>query len=449
MHLHFFFVSSEGCQDGMAFIQRHQHLGSSTFRELQEKYLKQLLSGLPDNCDCIHFVGDRYDVSPAESLKGEEREKRMKTCPNKMTEYKPHDALAIPEWKSFIQNTLNKANLLNYMGEAWTAQHKSLPAGCTLILGGIFRDPGRAILLSADCQTELPELSCEKHEEADTRMFAHLAYSVQHLNHKRAVLMATDTDVILMCIYYVTRLDGLHELWVKKMDICLPAHAIAEALAVKYHAEVADVTSVLLATYTLTGCDTVSYPYRRGKRRAYKAAVDHMADLLPLARYGDPEESLDVQDDVVTAARHYMTSLYDRSDFGGNLDALRAHLFGNIKGDMRCLPPTEDAFQLHLLRALHQLAVCKRAHLSQPTYPAATDFGRELVNGKLVATMMLKEAKPPEFKTAKYCRCKKSMCARGCSCARANVKCVIACLCTGDPNKCSRVELALEDSDSD
>ena len=72
--------------DAMAFIQRHQHLGSSTFRELQEKYLKQLLNGLPDNCDCIHFVGDRYDVSPAESLKGEEREKRMKTCPNKMTE---------------------------------------------------------------------------------------------------------------------------------------------------------------------------------------------------------------------------------------------------------------------------------------------------------------------------------------------------------------------------
>ena len=34
-----------------------------------------------------------------------------------------------------------------------------------------------------------------------------------------------------------------------------------------------------------------------------------------------------------------MVSLYDRSDFGGNLDALRAHLFVSLKGDMRCLPP--------------------------------------------------------------------------------------------------------------
>ena len=46
--------------------------------------------------------------------------------------------------------------------------------------------------MSADCQVELPELSCEKHEEADTRMFAHIAYSVQFLHHKRAVVVATD-----------------------------------------------------------------------------------------------------------------------------------------------------------------------------------------------------------------------------------------------------------------
>ena len=105
--------------DAKAFIQRYQHLGSSTFHELQGKYLRQLLGILPDKCDCIHFVGDRYDVSPAESLKGEEREKRMKTCPSKMKEYKPHDTLPIPEWKGFIHNPLNKANLLNHMGEAW------------------------------------------------------------------------------------------------------------------------------------------------------------------------------------------------------------------------------------------------------------------------------------------------------------------------------------------
>ena len=130
----------------------------------------------------------------------------------------------------------------------------------------------------------------------------------------------------------------------------------------------------------------MSYPYKRGKKRAFKATVENLDHIQALSRYGIPTEDLDVKGDVVTAARYYIMSLYDRSGFGGTLDALRAHLFGNIKGDMRCLPPTEDAFQLHLRRTLHQVVVCKRAHLSEPTYPTATDFGRHLVNGKLVAT---------------------------------------------------------------
>lgn len=104
-------------------------------------------------------------------------------------------------------------------------------------------------------------------------------------------------------------MDCLQELWVKKMDIYLPVHAVAEVLAVNYDVEAADLTSMLLGTYILSGCDTVSCPYRKGNRRACKAAVDHLADLLPLCRYGDPEESLDVQEDVVTAARRYMVLL--------------------------------------------------------------------------------------------------------------------------------------------
>ncbi|CAL8247392.1 unnamed protein product [Merluccius merluccius] len=50
------------------------------------------------------------------------------------------------------------------------------------------------------------------------------------MHHKRAVVVATDTDVIMMCMYYITHMDGLQELWVKTMDIILPVHAITEAL---------------------------------------------------------------------------------------------------------------------------------------------------------------------------------------------------------------------------
>ena len=87
-------------------------------------------------------------------------------------------------------------------------------------------------------------------------MFAHIAYSVQILHHTWAVVVATDTDVIMMCMYCITHMDGLQELWVKTMDISLPVHAITEALAGKYDVAASDLTSLLLSTYILTRCDS-------------------------------------------------------------------------------------------------------------------------------------------------------------------------------------------------
>ena len=86
----------------MTFIQNSQHLGSSMFHELQEKYLKLFLSIIAENCNCVHFVGDRCDVSSELSLRGEERERRSKISCRKMIRYKPYDTLAIPDWKSVV-----------------------------------------------------------------------------------------------------------------------------------------------------------------------------------------------------------------------------------------------------------------------------------------------------------------------------------------------------------
>ncbi|KAA0709189.1 hypothetical protein E1301_Tti017634 [Triplophysa tibetana] len=82
------------------------------------------------------------------------------------------------------------------------------------------------------------------------------------------------------------------------MDTFLPVHAITETLAGKYDVAASDRPSLLLSTYILTRCNTVSYLYRRGKRQAYTTAIKHLTDLLPLWTYGDPEKSLDVQEEV-------------------------------------------------------------------------------------------------------------------------------------------------------
>ena len=73
------------------------------------------------------------------------------------------------------------------MGESWTSKHTLLLAGFTLILRGVFRNPGRTVQLSVDRAFELQELTREKH---DTRIFAHMVYSITPHHHKHALIVA-------------------------------------------------------------------------------------------------------------------------------------------------------------------------------------------------------------------------------------------------------------------
>ena len=69
-------------------------------------------------------------------------------------------------------------------------------------------------------------------------------------------------------------------------------------------------------------------------------------------------------------------------------------MFGRVKGDIRKLPPTQNAYKYHMLRALYQIIICKKAHMSTLSLPDATLFGRNIVNGHLASIMMDKLAKP-------------------------------------------------------
>ena len=141
---------------------------------------------------------------------------------------------------------------------------------------------GRTVQLSVDRAFELPELSCKKH---DTGFSAHMAYSITHHHHRHAlIIVANDTDIFMMFVYFITQLDDLHELYIKKMTNYSPVYAITDDLAVKYL-------------------------YRRWKRRAYKATIDRLQDLQPLAKYGNDRGSLNVQDDGISSARLYVMTL--------------------------------------------------------------------------------------------------------------------------------------------
>jgi len=162
------------------------------------------MSMKPVNCQEVHFIGDRYDFG-LQSLKGDERHRREMDVSS--PEYVPADTLAIPAWKGFLSNPCNKANLLSYLSSCWSIA--SLPDGFSLVLG-ISPD---AIRVTKNGATAIRELHCPSHEEADTRIFAHIANCP---DESVVIIQATDTDIILLSLYHFPRLMNIKQLWVEK-----------------------------------------------------------------------------------------------------------------------------------------------------------------------------------------------------------------------------------------
>ncbi|KAG1684642.1 hypothetical protein GQR58_009358 [Nymphon striatum] len=119
--------------DAMAFIQRFNTLGSSTFGQLQERYREKLVNMKPRHCTEVHFVGDQYDFG-LKSLKGYERQRRESNI--NLPEYVPADSMKIPDWKTLLSNPCNNTNMLSYLASRWS-QEASWPAGFCLVLGVI------------------------------------------------------------------------------------------------------------------------------------------------------------------------------------------------------------------------------------------------------------------------------------------------------------------------
>lgn len=415
--------------DLMALIQRLQNLGCSTFEELSKKYLDVFLQMRPNQCNIVHVVGDRYDFGPKSSLKAEERLRRQKSI-KKVKLFRPHDNLQLPAWKGYLDSNDNKQYLEEYLLESWTSSSEWIPPGCEFIFGGMKSGPAKHV--SAVGVMDLECLECEDHEEADTRIFAHIAFSSKKQSCKRAVVYATDTDILVLGIYHSARIQDLTELWMQKQSIFIPCHWISHHFSNSYSKSVG---SAILCAYALTGCDTVSYMFNRGKKRALKVALDCHRILEPFAEYGLlPECNLDVSEAILDSACRYTCALYGKRNFQGSMDELRCHMFRTTKSDIRSLPPTSDAFCLHVKRALYQILIWKRATLSKISLPTPTGFGRNTDNGYLLATRMTKSPKPnlPSSK----CNCKKDKCRSRCPCRKAEVKCTKECRCDADPQQC-------------
>ena len=236
-------------------------------------------------------------------------------------------------------------------------------------------------------------------------------------------------------------IHGLTELWMQKLGIFIPCHWISQHLSNRYSKSTG---SAILSAYAPTGCDTVSYLFNCGKKRALKVTLDRHKILEPFTEYGMlPRLNLEVSKLILDSASKYMCALYGKKNFLGSLDEPCCYLFKTKKSDIRSLLPTSDAFRLHLKRALYKILIWKRAMIPKLSLPPPTKFGRGTDKGYLLATRMTKSPKPnlPSNK----CNCQKDKC----RCRKAEVQCTKQCRCDADPRQCKLTEEILKENEHD
>ena len=274
-----------------------------------------------------------------------------------------------------------------------------------------------------------------------------MIYAANNFGQSSFVIHGTDTDISVMCIYLLAVNNNINEVWIYKSDAYLPEHKLLESLALKFGKDAWKriLATTILCVYVITGCDSVSYHYRRGKKRAAKLALEINFPIENLLQFGTESLVLNASPVVVDDVRKIFAALYGPTGFQC-LNSLCQHIFASSGTDLRALPPSEDAFHFHDLRALYQFALFKRAHLSSLSLPSPVEYGRCIINNRLVPIMMKKPPKPPSAKII-FCKCKSSNCLRNCACKRAGIPCFIGCTCLGQRVKYLRLDVTFKDEE--
>ncbi|CAH1099221.1 unnamed protein product [Psylliodes chrysocephalus] len=232
--------------------------------DLKKKDFKNLKLK-PQNCGLIVCIGDRYNFE--ESLKQTERYRGSTNC--HFETYEIRDELDIPDWKKFITNLWNKKNLLAYLAQKLMKEHYVIPDQIEIVLAGMSEDNQTTIKCTKMESTVVDELQFTGHKKADTRIFAINNFFKDTFNV--FVIYSLDTDVFVLSMCFSVTLDV--EIWIERENKFIPCFSIIKEVTNLKHLDVKVLVDNLLSIYCLSGCDSVSFPFKKGKKSPKNSIV--------------------------------------------------------------------------------------------------------------------------------------------------------------------------------
>lgn len=107
--------------------------------------------------------------------------------------------------------------------------------------------------------------------------------------------------------------------------------------------------------YALMGCDSTSSFYYHPVKRAWNVWLTMPGVTNTFCILSGPRPSLQIVERCLRILEEFVCKVYDVPDDIKTLNEARAYLFLHKKKSFDRLPPTSDAFKLHVLRSVHQV----------------------------------------------------------------------------------------------
>jgi hypothetical protein len=234
-----------------------------------------------------------------------------------------------------------------------------------------------------------------------------------------------DTDVVVILLSNFHRIKDINpaaEIWISfkagKTTTMLSLNSIAASLGT--------ITCKAMALFhALTGSDSTSSFKFKGKRYCCNVINKVPSLMEEFATVVDNPFHTSVR--LKEVASNFVCFLYS-SELGYDIDHVRLQLFSQKTRDVERIPPTRDAFDLHLKRSVFQASIWSTAHMSMMPVHNPIDHGWKEEDGKLIPIWTSLPLARDVFNLDVKCACK-STCSL-CKCTKANLKCTRLCKCT-------------------
>ena len=178
-------------------------------------------------------------------------------------------------------------------------------------------------------EVDMSALQPTKHEEADTRLFLHVADAV-YSGHKSVLIRTTYSNVVVIAVQVIN-------------FRYIPVHTIANNFGPSK-------SLALPAFHALTGCDTVSAFFGKGKKSAFSVWQTYPELTLPLQLLAGPCPTVEMVERHLPRLEMFAVRLYGlNEEQASSVDEARLYLIKHQGKSFDKMPPSSDAFYQHIL----------------------------------------------------------------------------------------------------